>query len=246
MQLTVVHPCYNEQENIAQTVRETLAWMDSEGMDGEVIVVDDGSTDQSPRILRELSEHDARVQSVTHTNNRGYGIAVRSGCDAATKEYVAFMDSDGQFHIKDLGLLIPHLTQYDFVPGRRRNRADPLIRNLFGKVLGFLNLCFFGMWIRDVNCGMKIFKRSLWLVMRPEYGTEKFFNTELYLRLKRAGIAWKQVDVPHYPRRAGSPTGGSVRVIVHMFRELVDLRCKLRDRKSKKKFEIGNRKSEIG
>lgn len=227
MQLSVVHPCYNEEENIERTVHATLAWLDSKGHDGEVVVVDDGSKDTSADILKALSAEDNRVKTVTHETNRGYGISVRSGCDAATKEYIAFMDSDGQFKIEDLSLLLPHLEQFDFVPGRRRRRADPLIRNVFGKVLGILIFCSFGLWIRDVNCGLKVFKKSLWPTIRPLYGTEKFFNTELYLRLKRAGVQWQQIDVPHYPRTAGSPTGGSGRVIFHMLKELFDLRTKL-------------------
>lgn len=230
MHLSIVHPCFNEEENIEQTVRETLAWFDASHHDGEVLVVDDGSKDSSPDILKQLAKEDSRVKVVTHQKNRGYGLAVRSGCDAATKEYIAFMDSDGQFLISDLALLIEHLDECDVVVGRRRRRADPFIRNLFGKVLGILIFLFFGLWIRDVNCGMKVFKRSLWKTMRPEYGTEKFFNTELYLRLKKEGIPWKQVDVPHYPRRAGSPTGGSGRVIFGMVKEVFDLRSKLRNR----------------
>lgn len=228
MQLSIVHPCFNEEENIEATVHKTLAWLDAKKHDGEVIVVNDGSADASAQILKRLSQQDKRVVIVTHEVNKGYGIAVRSGCDAATKQYITFVDSDGQFKIEDLAVLLPHLEKYDFVPGRRKKRADSLIRNIFGKILGVLIFITFGLWVRDVNCGMKVFAKSIWPTMRPEYGTEKFFNAELYLRLKQAGVAWKQVPVPHYPRTAGNPTGGSGRVIVHMVKELFDLRSKLK------------------
>ncbi len=227
MDLSVILPCFNEEENIERTSREVLAWFDAENISGELVVTDDGSTDQSAKILQSLSSEDTRVSVVTHKQNQGYGLAVRSGLDAATKNTIAFVDSDGQFHIEDLNRLIPYLEEYDFIPGRRRKRADPFIRNVFGKILGILVFCVFGLWVRDVNCGMKIFRKSIWPTVRPLYGTEKFFNTELYLRAKRAGIPWKQIDVPHYPRTAGSPTGGSGRVIVGMIKELFDLRSKL-------------------
>ncbi len=228
MHLSVVHPCFNEEANIEHTVLETLAWLSEEHIDGEVIVVDDGSSDQSGSILHAMQSRDARLKIVKHDRNRGYGIAVCAGCDAATKDTTAFMDSDGQFHIDDLSSLLPFLSSVDFVAGRRRKRADPFIRNLFGKVLGILVFITFGLWVRDVNCGLKVFRRSTWLKIRPIYGTEKFFNAELFLRLKRAGIPYRQVDVPHYPRRAGNPTGGSVRVIAGMLRELLALRRGMR------------------
>lgn len=225
--LSVVHPCFNEQENIAQTVQETLAWFDKQNIDGEVVVTDDGSRDASPTILADLAKQDSRVHVVTHETNQGYGRAVRSGCDSARKEHIAFVDSDGQFHIEDLSLLLPFLNEYGFVTGRRRNRADPFVRNMFGKVLGILIVLVFRVWLRDVNCGMKVFRRSIWDEIRPLYGTEKFFNTELFLRLKRGNHKWKQVDVPHYPRRAGTPTGGSIRVIGGMLKELLMLKRNL-------------------
>lgn len=227
MNISIIHPCYNEEENIEYTVRETLQWFDAQAYDGEVIVVDDGSQDNSFHVLQKLSSEDKRMIIVKHAKNQGYGIAVRSGCDAAKNNYIAFVDSDGQFSIQDLNLLIPHLQEYTFVAGRRRKRADSFMRNCFGKILGILIFCTFGLWIRDVNCGMKMFTKELWPIIRPLYGTEKFFNTELYLRLKRAGISWKQVDVPHYPRRAGNPTGGSGRVIFGMIKELWNIRLKL-------------------
>jgi hypothetical protein len=80
------------------------------------------------------------------------------------------------------------------------------------------------MWVRDVNCGMKLFRRDIWKTIRPTRGVEKLFNTEMFLRLKRNKIPWMTVNVPHYPRLLGTPTGGSVRVILRMFKELFDLR----------------------
>lgn len=153
MDISVVLPCFNEEENIERTVREVLTWLNEEKIEGKVIVVDDGSSDRSAEILQLLSHEDPRVFIVTHQKNKGYGLAVRSGLDAATTTYISFVDSDGQFHISDLNRLIPHLKEFDFVPGRRRKRADSFVRNVFGKILGVLIFTVFGLWIRDVNCG---------------------------------------------------------------------------------------------
>lgn len=224
MTLSIVLPCYNEQENIAAAVRDVHAWMNDAKIDGEIIVVNDGSKDASADILHKLQQEIPSLRIVTHEKNQGYGIAVRSGLDAASREWIGFMDSDMQFKAKDFELLFPYTNEYSFVSGRRAHRADPFMRNAFGKVLGGMNVLVFGLWVRDVNCAMKIFKKEIWPKIRPTHGVEKLFNTEIFLRLKRNGIKWKTVNVPHYPRTAGSPTGGSVRVIIRMFQELLRLR----------------------
>lgn len=224
MTLSIILPCYNEEANIAATVDDVQSWLRESALQGEIIIVDDGSKDGSPAILKQLEAAAQNIRIVRHEKNGGYGIAVRSGCDSATTEWIAFMDSDGQFEAKDFNLLLAYTDSYSFITGRRAKRADSFVRNMFGKVLGGMNVLVLGLWVRDVNCGMKLFKRDIWPTIRPTRGVEKLFNTEMFLRLKRNKIPWKTVNVPHYPRRAGTPTGGSVRVILRMFRELWDLR----------------------
>ena len=228
MQLSIVLPCYNEEANIRETIEEVLRWVRTEGRTCEIVAVDDGSTDRTPVILGELAAVHPEVRVVRHRGNGGYGMAVRTGCDAAAGEWIGFMDSDGQFRASDFHLLLPHLSTHAFVAGRRRKRADPLPRVLYGKVLAFFNLLVFGLWIRDVNCGLKVFRRDIWQTIRPDHGIEKLFNAEMFLRLKRAGIPWKQVAVPHHPRRGGVPTGASGRAMQRMLKEVSALRRAMR------------------
>lgn len=222
--LSLVLPCYNEEANIERVARETDAWFTQAGVDGEIIIVNDGSKDTSALILERLAKELPRVTIVTHAKNQGYGLAIRTGVDSATQEVVGFMDSDGQFKPKDLELLLPHLKDFAFVTGRRRHRADGFVRNTFGKILGGMNVIVLQLWVRDVNCGLKVFRRDIWPKIRPTRGVEKLFNTEVFLRLKRNNIPWATIDVPHYPRTAGNPTGAKLYVIVRMFKELWGLR----------------------
>jgi dolichol-phosphate mannosyltransferase len=161
MTLSVILPCYNEEANIAASVKDVASWMKNTAVDGQIIVVDDGSKDHSVSILEELTKTIPHLHIVRHTKNGGYGIAVRSGCDAATTDWIAFMDSDGQFQAKDLDLLLAYTNDYDFITGRRAHRADSFMRNMFGKVLGGMNVLVLGLWVRDVNCGMKLPSRYL-------------------------------------------------------------------------------------
>jgi len=222
--LSIVLPCYNEEGNIAACVNDVAQFIADAKLDAEIIVVNDGSKDRSLEVLRGLEKEVPNLRIVNHEKNGGYGIAVRSGCDAAAGEWIAFMDSDLQFKAKDFSLLLPYVDSHSFITGRREHRADSFVRNTFGKILGAMNFVVLGLWVRDVNCGMKMFKKSVWPSIRPTYGVEKLFNTEMFLHLKQLGIPWMTVNVPHYPRTVGNPTGGSVRVIIRMFKELVGLR----------------------
>lgn len=224
MTISVILPCFNEEQNIALSVRDVESWMKKEKIQGEIIVVNDGSKDRSLEVLKKLENVISHLRIVDLKKNGGYGIAVRAGCDAATTDIISFMDSDLQFHAEDLSKLLKHIDRYKFVTGRRAHRADSFVRNMFGKVLGAMNVIVLGLWVRDVNCGMKMFHRDIWKTIRPVHGVEKLFNTEMFLRMKRNNIKWYTINIPHYPRLAGNPTGGSVRVIIRMFKELWDLR----------------------
>lgn len=227
---SLVLPCYNEEANVEATMRDVVAFFDKHRIQGEIIAVNDGSRDRTGAMLEHLAGQDQRIKVINHAKNQGYGLAIRTGCDAVTTDWMGYMDSDGQFHAEDLNTLIPHLTEYPFVTGRRCKRADSFIRNTFGKVLGAMNFLMLGLWVRDVNCGMKVYRTSIWQAIRPTHGVEKLFNTEIFLRLKEQKIPWLMLDVPHYPRTAGNPTGATIAVIKRMFLELRDLRRAKKER----------------
>jgi glycosyltransferase involved in cell wall biosynthesis len=233
MQISVVLPCFNEESNILGTVKDIDLWMKQSHVDGDIICVDDGSVDGTAAVLRSLQSSYSRLKIVTHPLNIGYGAAVRSGCDSATTEWIAFMDSDGQFHAEDLSALLPWCDRYDLVVGRRAQRADPFMRILNAKCFGILTWAVLGVWVRDVNCAMKMYKKTLWPVIRPRISTGALFNAELFARAKRAGISWQQVAVHHYPRVRGAQTGARAGVVLRMFRELKALYVSLRNEESR-------------
>lgn len=226
--ISIVLPCFNEEENITATVQDVLEWFTSSKREGEVIIVDDGSRDRSGAIADELSQKDPRIRVVHHKGNKGYGAAVRSGCDAARGEWIGFMDSDRQFRAADFEKLIPFMSESQFVTGLRRHRADPFIRKVNAKLFGGLVFITLGMWIRDINCAMKLFTADLWKQIRPEYSTGALFNAEVFYALKLLKVPYKQVSVPHYPREFGTQTGAKPWVIFRMFLELAKLRVRVK------------------
>src|SRR3954447_10730228 len=95
--ISVFFPAYNDEASIASLVNDALAVLPSLTDDFEVIVVDDGSTDNTAAVLEELARADGRVRVVRHESNRGYGGALRTGFASATKELVFYTDGDGQY-----------------------------------------------------------------------------------------------------------------------------------------------------
>jgi len=188
------------------------------------VAVDDGSRDGTLRILEQLTQEFPFLMIVRHPQNLGYGSALRSGCDAATMDFVGYMDSDGQFKAEDWSAIIPHLAHFQFVTGRRMERADPFIRKLNAKLFGFLTFVVLGVWVRDVNCAMKVWHKEIWPRIRPAHSTGALFNAEMFYRLKLAGIPWKVIPVHHFPRLHGVQTGAHLKVILRMFRDLFRLR----------------------
>jgi glycosyltransferase involved in cell wall biosynthesis len=218
--LSLVLPCFNEELNIERTIRSAQQWFAEAHVDGEIIVTDDGSRDGSLNLLRRLQAEMPNLKVVHHQVNQGYGAAVRSGCDQAEKTWIAFMDSDGQFRVSDLSRLLAVTAKADYVTGFREKRADAFQRRLNASMYHMLIRTLLGVHPSDLNCGMKLFRRSVWPAIRPIHATGALINGEMFLALKNARIPWTEVAVPHYPRTAGKATGANLRVILRMFKEL--------------------------
>src|SRR5690348_15507767 len=104
--ISAFFPCYNDERTIGVLVRETDAQLRCATSDYEIIVVNDGSSDGSARVLADLAREMPRLKIVTHEVNRGYGGALRSGFGAATKELVFYTDGDGQYDVKEIPIML--------------------------------------------------------------------------------------------------------------------------------------------
>ena len=105
LQISIVLPAHNEAENLPILVSDITNCLNNLGWEYEIIIVNDGSTDNTKNIVLELKNKNNHIKEVDHQNNRGYGGAVRSGFSAATKEWVFFTDSDRQFDIREISKL---------------------------------------------------------------------------------------------------------------------------------------------
>jgi glycosyltransferase involved in cell wall biosynthesis len=228
--LTFFFPAYNEEENVAETVRRALDEIGSlVGGSIEVLVVDDGSTDRTPQLADELAAGDERVR-VHHQANRGYGGALRAGFEQASGELIGFSDGDLQFDLREMDRLLARIEDpsrpVDVVIGFRIKRRDPPHRLFIAKTYNAIASVLFGLRVRDIDCAMKLFRREVFDGL-PLTTDSPFLSAELLIKLRARGERIAQVGVNHYPRAAGTNTGASFTKILRTFRDLAVLRVRL-------------------
>jgi putative flippase GtrA len=217
--LSVILPAYNEEALIASTITDVMSVLSSWMHDFEVIVVNDGSKDRTGQIVADLATCDPRIRLINHPVNKGYGAALVTGFESVTREYAFFMDSDGQFDIRDLARFFPLTQEYDAVLGYRIDRQDTWMRKLnawgWKKLVGFI----FGVHARDIDCAFKLFRADFFRANRLET-RGAMINAEILYKLARAGYTSTEVGVQHLPRRAGKATGAKLSVILRALREM--------------------------
>lgn len=223
MSLSVFFPCYNEEANVERVTMYAVKVLSQLVSDWEIILVDDGSKDQTGAIADRLAAADSRIRVVHHNPNKGYGMALRSGFAAARKPYVFYTDGDGQFDMADLAKLLPLRDKADIVSGYRQNRQDNLVRRLNAACWGFMVKRMLKFRCRDVDSAFKLYKREIFDRIQLK-STGALIDAEVLARASHLGYTITTVPVRHLPRQAGTQTGAKFSVIVKAFKELMALR----------------------
>jgi dolichyl-phosphate beta-glucosyltransferase len=232
-QLSIVVPAYNEQARIGLTLIRTLEYLRQRSKSYELIVVDDGSTDETCRVVTEVAAGDERVRLLVQPQNRGKGAAVRRGVLEARGAYVLFMDADLATPIEEVETLLLYAHDgYDVVIGSRGlaasdiRRRQPRARELMGRVFNLIVRSALLGGFRDTQCGFKLFSRA---AARDLFGRQTIdgfaFDVEVLLLAKQSGLRIREVPVVwyHAPNSKVSPVADSAK----MFGDLVRLRAKL-------------------
>jgi dolichol-phosphate mannosyltransferase len=203
--VSCILPAYNEADSLAPTVAEWSAALAACTEAHEIIVVDDGSTDGSDAVLRELTARHADLRVISFGTNAGYGAAIARGFAEAAFPLLFFTDADGQYEAEDFHLLLDRIGTADLVVGYRLRRADPPGRALLSRGYNLLARRLIGVSLRDLNCAFKLLRRDTF--RRLGIATTGFsVNAEIALNAQRAGMTVVEVGVRHRPRRFGHST----------------------------------------
>ena len=229
--ISVFLPAYNEESNLQKVVSKTKTVLERVADDWELLIINDGSTDSTAEVAEELSNTDKRIRLINHENNKGYGAALASGFYNAKYPWIAFIDSDGQFDFNEITnfIEVQKNTSADIVIGYYKERKVSFSKIITSKLWELLVFIFFGLKVRDIDCGFKMVSRKvIQKISKLESERGAFISSELLIKAKKAGFKIVEVPVTHYPRTKGEGTGRNINVIIKSFTDLFKLWRKLK------------------
>jgi len=226
--LSVFFPAYNDAPSLPSLIRKTFAVLERHVADYEVIVVNDGSRDNTGEVLEELRREFApHMRVVTHARNRGYGGALRTGFASATREFVFYTDGDGQYDVEELPHLLAAVSSgTGLVNGYKLERHDPAHRVWIGTIYNLCARLLFRIRIRDIDCDYRLIRRTL-LDEIHLTSTSGTICVELVRKLELSGCEVKEIGVHHYPRLYGRSQFFRVRSLAVTFYQLLRLWIRL-------------------
>jgi glycosyltransferase involved in cell wall biosynthesis len=224
-------PCYNDRDAIGKMVHDVHGALTKLVDDFEIIVVNDGSKDDSLQVLQALAVELPTLRVVDHEVNRGYGGALQSGFAASTKQWVFYTDGDAQYDASEIDRLVAAvLPDTDVVQGYKIGRGDPLYRKVIGRMYHHTVKLLFNLRVRDTDCDFRLIRQDL--VRRvPLTSTSGTICVEMMRGYQRVGARFVQVGVSHYDRPHGKSQFFRLPAIARSARQLLELWWRLVVRK---------------
>jgi len=213
-ELSIFFPFWNEEKNIGKVVISAIPVVQQVAEKWEILIIDDGSSDKTLEIAKNIEKANQNIRVITHIPNRGYGAALREGLENSKYSKIVFTDGDGQFDFSEVVKFIEKIDKNDLVIGFREKRRDNIIRHLLMNMLKVWNFVFFGFYFRDVDCGFKMFKKDAVSRLMPLRSEGAMISTEILVKAKRKKLKVSEVGVNHYPRKFGEQNGSNLSVII--------------------------------
>ena len=220
LDLSVVIPVYNEEENLPLLWPELRSVLEPLGLQFEVVFIDDGSRDRSAEIVRGFRDADPRVRLIRLKVNSGETAATDAGFKSARGRWLVTMDADLQNDPHDLPMLLAHLDQWDGVTGWRVKRDDPFLRRASSRIANAIRNWVSDESVQDSGCTYRAFRRECLRSLVLYRGFHRFLPTLLRMR----GYRVLEVPVNHRPRRFGQSKYGIGNRAVAAFKDLLVIR----------------------
>lgn len=209
--LSIIIPIFNEEENIIPLCKKLLSELETLGLNFEIIFINDGSSDETEKILENQSKLDNRLKIINFRKNLGQTAALMAGFDYATGEIIIPMDGDLQNDPKDIKMILEKLnTGYDVVSGWRKDRKDNSIKRVIpSKIANFLISKISGVYLHDYGCSLKAYRKDVLKGVKLYGEMHRFIP--IYASWEGAKVT--EIPVTHHPRIHGKSKYGFNRII---------------------------------
>ena len=197
--LTIIVPVYNEEGNISRLEQELASFLKISRMPSCVLFVNDGSTDASEQLLREICGRNDGFFHIRLARNGGLSAAMKAGIDVACSEYVGYIDADLQTTPEDFNLLLEYAGEYEMVMGIRTGRKDSFVKNMSSRIANGFRRAMTHDGVEDTGCPLKILRTDYAKRIPFFTGMHRFLPALIQLQNGRV----KQIPVRHFPRIAG-------------------------------------------
>lgn len=226
--LSIFFPAYNEETNIVFALREAIKVAPRISSCYEIIVINDGSTDNTAKNVMQCAKNHPHIRLVNQ-KNIGYGGALKRGFMEAQYDWIFFTDADRQFRMAELPKLVAKTQTARIIIGYRKTRAEGWKRAMVARALKIWNRILLGFpaEIKDIDCAFKLVHTSLIREIEPLFSDGAMISTEMLLKIHLLGNDIAQVGVNHYPRVSGTSTGNNIGVILKAISDTFYLQKKI-------------------
>ncbi len=199
-QLSVIIPAYNEEKAIEETIKGLKKELTKLDLDYEIIVINDGSTDKTKKILEKIDG----IRIINHPYNKGYGAALKTGISQAKGNWILITDSDGTYPTESIPELLKYTNEYDMISGARQGTYKPFhgrpAKWILNKIASYLT----NRKIPDLNCGLRMFKKNMALEFWHLFPAGFSFTTTLTIAALANNYSVKFVPIKYYKRKGKS------------------------------------------
>lgn len=216
-------PAYNEEKSLPILAKRIIQTFSENSIEGEIIIVNDGSVDKTGKLSEELSREHKCVKTFHHRRRRGKTAALLTGFEKASKDIIALMDADLQYAPEDIPKFLDLIDEgYDVVNGWRKRRKDSIFKKIPSALYNLISRISFGLSLHDFNSGFKVVQRFVFEDINPRKGQHRFILFLAHYKGYRVG----EVEVRHFPREYGKTKFGSSRILFGLL-DLISLRLQL-------------------